>query len=896
MFFSVNVIGEELISLTLEEQNWIKDHPVINFAGDPNWLPYEAFDKEGNYIGIVSEHLKLIEQKTGIKFNIIQTRDWNHTIDKVAFGEVDVISETIDTSVFKQFNFSDVYVTSPIVIIMKDDHKYVENLNQIQYKKIALVKNYGYIQSIVFNNPNINFYTVQSIQDGLTSVSIGKIDGVLLTLAQATYHIERLGINNVRIVGKTEVNTQLALGILNEFKPLVEIINKALSAITIEEKTIIFNNWGSPKYVEKYIDLTYILYVTISVLIIMTIIIYWNYRLSKEINNRKLIEKHLTDTQNRLNQSIWGSGVSLWDYNSEFKRIWISPQLTKMLGYDEEMPLTFKTWKMLIHPDDSDSISKKFKKHLRGDVPYDVEYRLKSQTGEWFWFHDKAKSLRDSKGKAYRTSGAMIDISKTKFLENELIVAKDKSDSENKSKSEFLSNMSHEIRTPMNSIIGFSDLLSEKIEDPKLVGFVNTIQKASQNLLTLINDILDLSKIESGYFEIIKTSTNINDLISDICDMFSLKITNKNIEFDVKINPEISKNLHLDPIRLRQVIINLLNNSIKFTQKGYIKLNVDFIKNSNNIDLIIEVSDSGIGIPQKRQKTIFDSFVSTPNPNVSDNYKHTGLGLSISSKLTQLMNGELSVNSIEGKGSKFTIKLFDISNSDNLNIVHPQDINPEQISFHPYKILIVDDLPDNLKLISNYFDNNNIEIFIAENGIQAIELTKNAEPDLILIDIRMPIMDGYQALKEIKAFSNVPVVALTASVMSNNIERLKLDKFDGYIRKPVRKKDLFKELIQYFEYDIIKSEEPPQEIEIDSNPMLVQVLKNHKMLCDEVLKSNNIKKMIEFSDIMENISKRFPEDHIIEYSNDLKIKLSNFEISNIQSILKDFDNLINKSK
>ncbi len=245
---NISEIKKQLLKLTAEEQHWLNEHKVIRFTGNPNWLPYEAFNKEGEYIGIVAEHLKLIEQKLGIKIEIIPTQSWSDSIEKVKRGEIDVLSETSDSNLNSHLTFTQDYISSPVVIVMRNNADYIDGINQIKQKKIAVIKDHGNVSKIIKKHPDLVFHHINSIQEGLTDVSTGKVDVLLATLAQASYHISELGINNIRIVGKTEFSTRLAFGMQQEFAPLVPLFNRAVNSISQIKKQRIFRAWGKHKW------------------------------------------------------------------------------------------------------------------------------------------------------------------------------------------------------------------------------------------------------------------------------------------------------------------------------------------------------------------------------------------------------------------------------------------------------------------------------------------------------------------------------------------------------------------------------------------------------------------------------------------------------------------------
>ncbi|MGI9295309.1 MAG: ATP-binding protein, partial [Pseudomonadales bacterium] len=282
------------VVLSAKERQWLDAHPRLRFAGDPDWLPYEAFDENGNYIGIVAEHLKLIEEALGIEFDIVQTAEWSESIAMTRRGEIDVLSETTDSSLRAQMQFSRPYVQTPLVVVMRHDENYVDNLQQISDRKIAVIKTYGYVTKVREKYNAIDFHEVNNLKEGLIAVSTGEVDAILCSLAHASHRIPYMGLDNIKIAGKTEFNTELAFAIQPQLAPLVSLFDRAIAAISVGEHQRIMESWIRDKYVEKIkVDYKFLFLAVLASLLIIGYIYYWNRKLKKIILSRKRAQAEL---------------------------------------------------------------------------------------------------------------------------------------------------------------------------------------------------------------------------------------------------------------------------------------------------------------------------------------------------------------------------------------------------------------------------------------------------------------------------------------------------------------------------------------------------------------------------------------------------------------------------
>lgn len=330
------------LDLTDAEQRWLDKNPTVSFTGDPNWLPYEAFNSKGEYIGIVAEHLQLIAKITGLKFQMSPSETWTESTEKAKQGLVDILSETDDSDLASHLNFTNSYVSNPIVIAMLNRENYVENLDSIKSRSIGVIKDYGYVSKIVRKYKNHKFVVVDDIQDGLVSVSTGKVDALLCTLALCSYTISQLGLNNVKITGKTEFDTKLALGVQKNLPELLSILNKAIQKITPGQRQAILDGWIEQKFIPKT-DYTLAYQVIAVALVLISIFAFWNRRLSREINLRitteeelKLAEEGLRLSQQRLVSHFENTPLAVMEWDTDFIFVNWNSAAQKIFGYTRE--------------------------------------------------------------------------------------------------------------------------------------------------------------------------------------------------------------------------------------------------------------------------------------------------------------------------------------------------------------------------------------------------------------------------------------------------------------------------------------------------------------------------------------------------------------------------------
>ncbi len=493
---------------------------------------------------------------------------------------------------------------------------------------------------------------------------------------------------------------------------------------------------------------------------------------------------------------------------------------------------------------------------------------------------------------------------------NELAEAKNIAESATKAKSEFLANMSHEIRTPMNALLGYSELLESMVKDPVQKDYLKSIRSSAKSLLNLINDILDLSKIEAGRMDLNYEFVDLKIVISEIENIFRLKCDNEDIELIMDISPNLPDGVFIDELKLKQIIINLMGNAVKFTNQGYIKLatytqNVESINLSDNAfnycDLVFEITDSGIGISEDSIHKIFEPFLQQQAKN-SKNTKGTGLGLSITKNLVDLMGGKITVNSKLGKGSTFKLVFPEKPFIKEMTSFEKKNhIDTDNIIFDRNSILVIDDMKQNRNIIADALINSNLKVFEAENGIDGYNMAIKIHPSLIITDIKMPDMSGFDLLLKLRnntKLKNIPVIAYSASAMKDQIDKMLESDFSGILLKPIEVSQLFTILMDALPYQqntASKNEIENDNTKIENLSELIFELKGKPLqLWNELQTLKPMNKVIEFGKLIINLSLKYKVTFIQNYGQELVDAGNQYNISNILILLDKYPKIINE--
>lgn len=538
---------------------------------------------------------------------------------------------------------------------------------------------------------------------------------------------------------------------------------------------------------------------------------------------------------------------------------------------------------------------------VRAGAVWHGDIHSRTKNGEMFWERESISPIYDESGTLSHFVEIKENITQRKQMEEELRQAMLAAESANRAKSEFLANVSHEIRTPLNSIVGFSDLLQAELHERKLISYLDSIKTSGQNLLSLINDILDLAKIEAGKLDINYLSVDIRSLFSELESMFSLRVQQKQLRFSVDIQSGFPELVTFDELRLKQIIINLLSNAIKFTQHGSIRLLLTYeaFDSGDALDMRIAVEDTGEGIEADQLENIFLSFNQGKDSRLRQSVG-TGLGLTISRRLTELMGGTLTAVSQKGSGSTFILHFCNVPvcKVPSMQLPETAHIDCINVLFKGQRVMVVDDQSAERKYVQMSLERVGLQIFSVATPQEVVALAQDIRPDLVITDIVMPEMDGFELAERLhEQMPALPIVAMSASILKYAKRLYGNPHFTSILVKPFYLEELYACIMKILPHEIIApAEEHCIETAINDVPPELAQLLCGTLYCKwaEFSKQQPIEEVQHFAEALISAGEDFDQHDIIDYGQSLTAALESFDIEILLSKLREYPHIVEK--
>ena len=782
------------LSLSVQEQSWIDANPVVTIGVNPDLSPFEFIDHRGDYSGMTSDFIRLISQRTGLEIEVQKNLSWPDIIENAKAGKIDLLPAVLRSADKEAYlNFIPRHIKYPMAIVGRKDSEPIHNSDEFNDKKIIIIKNEIDENKLIRNHPGIKIITVSNIGQALQMISSGEADAMLANIPGITHNISKQGNTNLRIYGISEYEYSLYIGVTKSKPILSRILAKAINSITDADKNTIKHRWVQVEHPHDLgiINLVLIGAVSLFFLIIMSL---WNRRLSLEIKRRKESEHELTRSEKQFRE--------LFENNKAVELI-INPLSNKITaannaalnfyGYSENVFLQLTLADITVYS------SRDFESSNDSTSSFDTTklyYRHQLHDGK---IRDVEIHSGPIKWNGQQLNYLIIhDITDRIKAEKALIAAKSDAEQATRVKSDFLANMSHEIRTPMNSVLGMTELLQDSALNSEQKELLNILQHSSKTLISVINDILDFSKLEANKMTAEKVAFQLKPFIQELSDSFKLSASEKDIQLIIKMAANTDVVVFSDSTKLHQILSNLVSNAIKFTHSGSITIEVLQTELYEDTSLFqFKVIDTGIGLNQNAIPTLFESFTQAEK-STTRQYGGTGLGLAICKKLVQLLEGNIQVRSKHGHGSTFTVGIpieykYLSEQEKEQRLAEKISLTIESPKILSGHILVAEDIKPNQILIQKMLSKFGLSCDISENGQQAINMAKTNNYNLILMDSQMPVMDGYSATKQIRAFNlNIPIIALTANTSAEDHRKAILCGMNEVLTKPLSLSDLSK--------------------------------------------------------------------------------------------------------
>ncbi|MCV6636615.1 ATP-binding protein [Candidatus Albibeggiatoa sp. nov. NOAA] len=607
-------------------------------------------------------------------------------------------------------------------------------------------------------------------------------------------------------------------------------------------------------------------------------------------------EAALKTSEERFNLAMRGANDGLWDWHLAKEQIYLSPRWKSMLGYeDHELDNNLATWNSLLHPDDRGAAFEAVQNYLDKKIPvYEQIFRMKHKKGHDVWILSRGFGLWGENGEAARFIGTHVDISAQKQVEEDLRKSKEAADVANQAKSTFLANMSHELRTPLNGILGYAQILGRDVDlTEKQKEGTQIIQRSGEYLLTLINDILDLSKIEANRIELYPTDFNFNDFLQSIVELFQIRAEQKGISFMFEPITTLPLGVRADEKRLRQTLINLLANAIKFTEHGGVILKVG----CEDGKMRFQVEDTGVGISEQDLQHIFKPFQQAGSSE--HKAEGTGLGLTITKRIIDMMGGELHVRSTKGQGSCFWITLA-LPEASNLVKAHQTQTPYQHILGYKGKrhtLLVIDDKKENRMVLNSLLSPLDFNIIEAENGLEGLDMVQAHRPDLVMTDLVMPKLDGFELSRRLRTmpeFQTLPIIVVSASVFDYHQEQSFAAGCSAFIPKPVHADVLFTYLQEYLNLEWIYGAEDIEsdqalDATISSNNDETDLTNEWTLSAEQANQLYDLAMQGDMMGLSEYVDELSKEDASLAFfAKQVKTLANNFEDDRILELVKPF--------
>jgi two-component system sensor histidine kinase EvgS len=795
------LLTDQKLQLTPREERWISQHPTVRMAINEAYAPLTFLDANGNFRGITADVLDLIRLRTGLNFEVTRAPSLTDMMKQVSDGQVDLIGTMIPSDELEnRFSFSRPYLDTSFVLVTAKQPQSPIHLDQLAGKRLVVTQGSPTLAFLQREYPQIELVNADNPFQALDMLAQGQVQGAIIALVTANYFLssplfeDKLQMTTT--VGDDQARISMATA--RNATELSSILDKALSSIAPQDLAVINNRWRAYAppgggYWRNYHELIYQIVIGTSLLLLGSLA--WNAYMRRQIKQRELAKRELNDQYEFMRTLLNGTPHPIYVRDRDgLLQTCNDSYLAAFSSRREEVIGQSVMDGVLSNVFEAQEYAADYQRVMAEGTPLILDRPLQIGDRHLTIYH-WILPFRDSLGEVQGIIGGWIDISERRQLIEELHAAKDQADNANRAKSTFLATMSHEIRTPMNAVIGMLELALKRADQGHLDRpAIEVAYSSARDLLELIGDILDIARIESGRLSLSPERANLRELVESVVRVFDGLARQKSLSLALDLDSRINVDVLLDPQRFKQILSNLISNAIKFTEHGQIKITLQATEHPDpqHIQLQLVVQDSGIGISLEDQRQLFEPFAQADNSGQLAR-SGAGLGLVICRNLCEMMGGQLTLSSQPGQGTRVEMSLT-LTTLEPLSHVVPvrePQLDTGTGTGTPLNILVVDDHPANRLLMAQQLDFLGHRFQVAEHGAEALSLWRKGHFDLVLADCNMPVMNGYDLSRAIRADEQAQaqppctILGFTANAQPEEYQRCRDAGMNSCLFKPI---------------------------------------------------------------------------------------------------------------
>lgn len=779
--------SEADVPLSDDERRWLMTLPVLRIGIDPTAAPLSMIARDGNAEGLSVDYLEAALHSLGLKTRTVPTKDWHETVRTASAGDVDVLpaASARNAELGRHFVFTAPYAEFPVMIITREDFATIGDIHDLAGRHVAANLSQGAVSAAVSAIPGVIVIDVRTTADGLQAVAEGKAEAYVGDIATAEAQIRRDYPAKLKLAAPTNERAALTIAVAGRYAPLAPLIDRALARLPERRSQAIRNTWlrshytwgGSWQEIARKAGPAGVL-----ALLLLIAVSYAYLRLRGETRRRLRSEAQLADVTRHMPAVVYRF---LYRADDTITFIYVGGNPEPMFGIDAATILgdERRAFERVDERDQSSLLAAMA--HSAATLqPLHAELRVRNVVPErWVASHALPRRIGD----AVEFTGYWIDVSERHRQSSQLASAKLTAEAATQAKSRFLATMSHEIRTPMHGVLGTLEILGETTLDTAQRRLLTTAETSAEALLQILDDVLDFSRIEAGRVMVDPSPTDIHALVASVIDLHTWQAGKKGLQLDARIDPRLAGCLRVDSSRLRQILLNLVSNAVKFTEEGSVELFVDVVEDTPEAQAVrFRIADTGIGVAEEDIARLFSPF-SQAEASTARRFGGSGLGLTISRSLVDLLQGQIAMSGSPGVGTQVTVDLrLPVCKAELLPWTGPAPSGAPPRTCH---VLVAEDHAINRELVTAQLERLGHRYRIASDGAEAlaIAMAGHWRVDVLLTDVHMPVMDGHELIRILRdRGETMRIVAMTADVMATERDRCLADGVDAFVTKPLR--------------------------------------------------------------------------------------------------------------